>query len=116
MLTEKQDAFGLIFYLILLVILIGLHFLVVKLLDVYILGIGILFFIMGINFVSVILPVYIVYQRILINIMSLKQLVSWPRYFPTGKSFSEALKEKFYLFMLFTGFLVCGVSMGYEEQ
>lgn len=50
------------------------------------------------------------------NIMSLKKLVSWPTYFPNGKSFSEAIKEKFFLYMLATGFLVAGVSMGYEEQ
>lgn len=95
--------------------MIALQFLIVKILDVYILGIGILFFIMGINFIAVIIPVWMVYQQILVNIMSLKKLVSWPQYFPNGKSFSEAIREKFFLYMLGTGFLVAGVSMGYEE-
>jgi len=78
MLTEKQDAIGLLFFLVILVIVIGLQFIIVKILDVYILGIGILFFIMGINFISVIIPVWMVYAQILVNIMSLKKMVSWP--------------------------------------
>ena len=114
-LTEKQDAFGLLFYLLILIITICIHFLIVKILDVYILGIGLLYFIMAINFVSVILPVVLVYQKIAINIMSLNKMVSWPQYFPTGKKLSDAFKEKYVLFLFLTGFLICGVSMGYEE-
>lgn len=74
-----------------------------------------MFYTMLFNFASVVVPVYTIYQAVMINIFKLKEMITFPKYHPAGLYFLEAIQHKFYILMLLSGMLICGVSMAYEE-
>jgi hypothetical protein len=115
MFTEKQDGCSLVFYLVVLAVFIFLQFILVKIFLLYFLGLGVMFYVMILNFVSVIVPVYTIYQAVMINIMKLKDMVQMPKFYHSGFYLSEAIKQRFYILMLFASMNICGVSMAYEE-
>jgi len=74
-----------------------------------------MFYVMLFNFASVIVPVYTIYQAVMINIWKIKDIMAYPTYHPAGMRFLDVIKHRFYLLIVLTGMLICGVSMAYEE-
>lgn len=93
MFTEKQDGCSLLFYLIVMFIFIFFQFLLVKVFQQYWFGVALMFYTMIFNFVSVVVPVYTIYQAVMINIMKLKEMIKWPAYHPSGFYFTEAIQH-----------------------
>ena len=111
MVAEKSDGTGLLLYLIILIAVVLAQLLFVRLLEVYAMGVAIIFITMCANFVIIIAVIYLIYQ----NMFFIKNLKfrSKP---PFIIDFKGMLKVKFLWYLLVASFLIVGTSQSFIER